>query len=177
MGVLLDALLEYNRAGLGAGMAVAKAPADLGAVSAEELELQRAALPGANIELAVRGNVQIEVDASRMREALGNLVTNAVKHGLQSEPVTVTVQGEDDLVRISVENAVAQTIPSAKIEGLFEPLRRGETRANADRSHLGLGLFISRQIARAHGGEVVGHCTPERISFTITVPRSPPAEG
>jgi signal transduction histidine kinase len=173
MAELLDSLLEYNRAGLGAGMAIEAAPGDLEATCKEELDLQRAAHPGARIELAVQGDTRLDFDSSRMCEALGNLVTNAVKHGLPSEPVVVKLSGGVDAVSLSVEIAVSKHIPSSDIERLFEPLRRGsEERPKSDRSHLGLGLFIARQIARAHGGDVTGVSTPQKICFTVTVPRT-----
>lgn len=174
MAVLLDSLLEYNRAGLGAGMEIQTAPGDLGTMCAEELETLRSALPYARISLSVRGNTQMEFDNSRMCEVLHNLVTNAVKHGLHPEPVTVDVEGNDLSIRVSVQNAVAQSIPPSEIERLFDPLRRGtDDRPRTDRSHLGLGLFIARQIARAHGGDVTGHSTPRTICFTLTAPKVP----
>ncbi|MGJ7512726.1 sensor histidine kinase [Variovorax sp. GT1P44] len=176
MAVLLDSLLEYNRAGLGAGMAIQTTPGDLGTLCSEELEILRLALPDCRIELVVQGDTRLEFDGSRMREVLDNLVTNAVKHGLRSEPVTIRLHGDDQLVRLSVENAVTRIIPSSEIERLFEPLRRGsEDRPRSDRSHLGLGLFIARQIVRAHGGDLIGHSTPQRIHFTVTVPKVRPA--
>ncbi|MGK6306266.1 sensor histidine kinase [Variovorax sp. DT-64] len=173
MASLLDSLLDYNRAGLGGGMVLAPTSIDLGAACNEELELQRAAHPKASIELSVNGNTQGEFDGSRIREALGNLVTNAVKHGLPSEPVLVRLEGDDEAVRLWVENAIAQDIPASEMEQLFEPLRRGAVqRPFSDRTHLGLGLFIARQIAKAHGGELNGLSAGSRVRFTMTLPRS-----
>lgn len=173
MAVLLDSLLEYNRAGLGVGMAIELAAGDLAAACEEELELQRAALPGARIELVVEGDTRLQFDNSRMCEALANLVANAVKHGLPSDPVTVRLEGEDHAVHLSVENAIGRHLPRGEIERLFEPLRRGtEEPPRSDRSHLGLGLFIARQIARAHGGDLTGQSASGRICFTMTVPRA-----
>lgn len=175
MASLLDSLLEYNRAGLGGGMAIERVSIDLEAEFKEELELQRAALPGARIELTVRGDTRGEFDGSRIREALGNLVTNAVKHGLPSEPVIVRLKGEEKAVRLTVENAAARVIPADEMEQLFEPLRRGAVqRPGSDRSHLGLGLFIVRQIARVHGGEVNGHSSSQKVRFTVTLPKFAP---
>jgi signal transduction histidine kinase len=174
MASLLDSLLDYNRAGLGGGMVLARALIDLGAACSEELELQRAAHPNARIGLSVKGNALGEFDGSRIREALGNLVTNAVKHGLPLEPVSVQLEGDQEAVRLSVENAIAQDIPASEMDQLFEPLRRGAIqRPGSDRTHLGLGLFIARQIARAHGGELNGLSAAHRIRFTMTLPRSP----
>jgi signal transduction histidine kinase len=175
MTSLLDSLLEYNRAGLGGGMTIERLPVDLAATCGDEVELQRDAFPGTRIELMVRGDTSGEFDGSRLREALGNLVTNAVKHGLPSEPVVVRLEGDDSSVRLAVENAVAGSISSSEFELLFEPLRRGAVqRPGADRSHLGLGLFIVRQIARAHGGEVSGHCESRKVRFTLTLPKVAP---
>jgi signal transduction histidine kinase len=167
MTSLLDSLLEYNRASLGVGMALERAPTDLAEACAEELELQRAANPQAQIAFHAQGSTDGVFDASRVREALSNLVSNAVKHG-GAEPVVVTVRGDAASVQVSVENAGA--LPTSEIERLFEPLRQRETRS-AERTHLGLGLFIVRQIARAHGGEVEGAGVDGKVRFTLDLPK------
>ena len=173
MATLMDSLLEYNRAGLGGGMVIERVPTDLEAACREELEMQRAAFPGARIELAVQGDTQGEFDGSRIREAVGNLVSNAVKHGLSSEPVIVRLAGLDRSVRLTVENAAADDIAANEMEQLFEPLRRGAAqRPGAERSHLGLGLFIVRQIAKVHGGEVHGQSSAKRVRFVMNLPKS-----
>lgn len=174
MTSLLDSLLEYSRVSLGAGMTIERRPIDLGTTCREEIELQRAAHPGARIELVVQGDTRGDFDDSRVREALGNLITNAVKHGLP-EPVRVRLVGGSRAVDLTVENAAAEEIPAAELEQLFEPLRRGSVqRPGSDRSHLGLGLFIARQIAKAHGGELKGNSLGQRVWFTLTLPRSAP---
>jgi signal transduction histidine kinase len=175
MTSLLNSLLEYNRATLGGGMTIERQPVVLAAICGEEVELQRDAFPGTRIEFIVRGDTGGEFDGSRIREALGNLVTNAVKHGLPSEPVVVRLEGDDKSVRLAVENAAAGRISSSEFELLFEPLRRGAVqRTGSDRSHLGLGLFIVRLIARAHGGEVSGHFESRKVRFTVTLPKVAP---
>jgi signal transduction histidine kinase len=176
MASLMDSLLQYNMAGLGVGMPLARLPVDLEEVCKEELEMQRAALPGALVELITQGNTQGVFDGSRVREALGNLVTNAVKHGVPREPVIVKIEGDNETVWLSVENATAQAITSNEMEQLFEPLRRGAAKGpESDRSNLGLGLFIVRQIAKVHGGDVHGECFAGRVRFTMTLPKVAPA--
>lgn len=173
MAALLDSLLEYNRAGLGVGMVLELAPIDLAVSIVEEVEVQGAALPGAKIELSVTGDMRGNFDSSRIREAAGNLITNAVKHGIASEPVVVKLEGDEKAVHLTVENATAHEIAAGELDALFEPLRRGNPgRSGEGRTHLGLGLFIVRQIARAHGGEVLGYSSAHKVRFTITLPRS-----
>ncbi|MGJ7614139.1 MULTISPECIES: sensor histidine kinase [unclassified Variovorax] len=176
MASLMDSLLQYNMAGLSGGMPVERKPTDLEVACKEELEMLRAALPGAQIELVTQGNTRGEFDASRVREAVGNLVTNAVKHGVPGAPVIVRIDGDDATARLSVENATAHDITSNEMEQLFEPLRRGAAKGpGSDRSNLGLGLFIVRQIAKVHGGDVHGECVSKRVKFTMTLPKVAPA--
>ncbi len=172
----MDSLLQYNMAGLAGGMPIERSSIDLEAACREELEIQRAALPGAQIELETQGDVRGMFDGSRVREAVANLVTNAVKHGVAGKAVLVKIEGDDSVVRLSVENAADHDISANEMEQLFEPLRRGAGKGPAsDRSNLGLGLFIVRQIAKVHGGDVRGDSTQKRVKFTITVPRAAPA--
>jgi signal transduction histidine kinase len=173
MTSLLDSLLEYTRTSLDAGMALECTPVNLGAACAEELELLRAAHPAARIEFEAAGDTEGVFDSSRVREALANLVSNAIHHGDPSEPKVVRVEGDAAAVRVSVENA--GEIPAQELELLFEPLRRsGTPSSKAERTHLGLGLFIARQIARAHGGEVTGTCEGRRVRFAIELPKVAP---
>ena len=172
MASLMDSLLEYNQASLCGGMVIRRAPTDLKAACIDELELQRAALPDAKLELKLSGSAAGVFDVSRVREALSNLITNAVKHGVADEVVTVRLEEEQGFVRLAVENAATCDIPANEIEQLFEPLRRGALNRSAqDRTNLGLGLFIVRQIVEAHGGEVVGHSANKRVIFTIRLPK------
>ncbi|MVT37040.1 hypothetical protein GO497_05785 [Acidovorax citrulli] len=145
------------------------APTDLAAACSEEVQLQRLAHPGARIEFSAQGPTEGTYDASRVREALGNLVSNAVKHGDAGGSITVRVKGTAHGVAISVENA-GELAPES-IDDLFEPLRRGLHGPGTDRTHLGLGLFIARQIARAHHGDATGHCENHQVRFTLELPK------
>lgn len=170
MKALLDTLLEYSRSTLGMDMALQRAPVDLAVACAQELELQRAAHPDVRIDYATQGPAEGVFDASWVREALGNLVSNAIKHGDAGEPITVTVEGDAAAVRVCVENR--GELQSDDIEQLYEPLRRGKSNSDRpDRTHLGLGLFIVRQVAQAHGGDVTGSCSAHRVRFTLELPR------
>jgi signal transduction histidine kinase len=174
---LLDSLLEYSTSNLGVGMALQRTRADLGEECAEEIDLLRAAHPAARIDYEVLRDADGGFfDVSKVREALTNLVSNAVKHGEASEPTVVRVEGDEQSVRISVENA--GEIPPEEIDMLFEPLyQRSTPSLRTDRTHLGLGLFIVRQIARAHGGEASGTCAGGRVRFVIELPKVVDAAG
>lgn len=111
------------------------------------------------------------VDRARMAQMMSNLVTNAVQHSPESEPVHVIVEGSDDVVRFVVQNR-GEPIPAEIAPQLFEPFYRG-TGPNRHESGLGLGLFIASQIARAHGGTIEFTSTREDgTTFTVTLPRA-----
>lgn len=173
MTALLDSLLELNRAGLGQPMALRREPSDLYEACTAEVELLRTAFPGATIDLKAQGDARGAFDASRIRQALSNLVTNAIKHGSPADPVMVTLEGQESAVLLSVENVGLAEVLPGEIERWFEPLHRKDAQsAGLRHAHLGLGLFIVRQIARAHGGEVEGWAAARAIRFTITLPKA-----
>ncbi len=168
MATLLETLLEYNIVSLGGGMILARSNVDLEQECREELDILRAAFHHTPIELRSQGNCHGDFDASRIREALGNLISNAAKHGVQKQPVRVSLEGTDAAVNLTVTNAVEEHIPDAELELLFEPLRRRPVKAHtADRNSLGLGLFITKEIAKAHGGNATVQCSGTTIDFTI----------
>lgn len=177
MRELLDDLLDYSRSSLELGIPVAMVRMDLALACREEIELQRVAWPGNDIELATEGAMQGVWDASRLKQVLGNLVANAAKYGDPGTPITVRLAGSDDEVTVSVENT-GPPISATEMPQLFDPLRRGARGdAEIERTSLGLGLFIVRQIVRSHGGTVSLSSANGKTVFQVTLPRNPPADG
>lgn len=86
MAALLDDLLEYNRSALGLGIPVHPSPCDLAAAVQEEVELRRAALPNVQIEVDVSPSCPGVWDASRIKQVVGNLISNAAHHGTSGAP-------------------------------------------------------------------------------------------
>lgn len=171
MAALLDTLLQYNRAALSGGMTIHRDPGDLGHACADEIELLRAAHPDSQILFAIDGDATGEFDASAVREAVGNLVNNAVAYGDRS-PISVTLDGRSTMISLKVTNG-GREIPGAQIPGLFNALQRGDHAHPNDeeRTSLGLGLFIVQRIAIAHGGDVRCTSSPAETIFEIVLPR------
>lgn len=169
--VLLDSLLEYNKARLGVGMAIQRAPADLALLCRDEVDLLRGALPAANIVLHATGATSGDFDGSRVREALANLVFNAAQYSPAGTPISVVIRGQASTVEVSTENE-SEPLSREVLQTLFEPLRRQSHPASGSRRNLGLGLFIVREIARAHGGDATVSMAGRRITFMMVLPKA-----
>ena len=155
MRALLDDLVDFNRTKLGLGLGVAPSDIDLASVVADEVEQLRGAHPSQRIELAATGDTRGRWDGARLQQLLRNLVSNAIKYGSPNTPVRVTLRGEEADVRLEVTNSGPPIDPSV-LSQIFDPLKRGSAPSDSHdaRGGLGLGLFIVREIATAHGGAV-----------------------
>ena len=123
-----------------------------------------------SIELAVAGQTAGQWDADRLAQALSNLIGNALTHGDPARPIRVDAVGNDQRVAVAVHN-FGPPIPEAELASIFDPFRQGSTRHGTG---LGLGLYIAREIARAHGGAVeVASSAGVGTTFTITLPARP----
>jgi signal transduction histidine kinase len=173
MQALLDDMLDFNRAKLGLGINIAPTNVDLANLFADELNLVRAAHPDHRIDLEVQGTSQGIWDGRRLQQLLGNLVLNAIKYEAPDAPVRVTVTGEEAEVCFEVKNN-GNAIEQETLDLIFDPLRRGpdqENKYDAD-GNLGLGLYIAREIAKAHGGEIDARSTEAETVFAVRLPRS-----
>ena len=167
---LLDSLLDYNKSSLGVGMELHLKPVDLGPQCQEEVELLRLAFPKTRIVFTLCGDTRGSFDASRVREALANLIANAAQHSPPGTAVMVAVAGTGPVVELSTEN-VSPPIPPDEINALFDPLRRRSHAPRIPSPNLGLGLFIVREIARAHQGEVTASTSNGHIRFKVVLPK------
>jgi signal transduction histidine kinase len=122
------------------------------------------------IRAAVKGAVpRIRGDRERLRQVLANLIDNAVKYSPGGDEVEVTVRPEDGVVRIAVTDR-GPGIPRDQQRLIFEKFGRADV-AGAAKPGTGLGLFIARSIAEAHGGTLDVRSDPGAgATFVLTLP-------
>ena len=169
---LLDDLMDFNRTRFGLGVRIVRSDVDLANVVAEELEQLRGAHPTRRIDLAVTGDSRGRWDGARLQQLVRNLVSNAIQHGSSGTPVRVALRGEQADVRLDVTNT-GPTLDPSTLDHLFDPLERAPTEGNGSQAtdSLGLGLFIVREIAEAHVGNVEVRSEDGETTFAVRLPR------
>lgn len=169
MARLINDLLDYSRARLGHGIPVGRRPADLDAICRESIEEVLAANPGRRIEYRHEGDGRGEWDPDRIQQVLTNLLTNALRYGPDEQPVELEWRRRGAERVITVHNA-GDPIERRLQEHIFEPFRRGDAAGNAW-GGVGLGLYIVKEIVRAHGGHVTVESSPGHgTTFTVELP-------
>jgi signal transduction histidine kinase len=174
-GMVKD-ILDFTQTAFGVALPITPAPADFGAITSDIVAEVAALHPDATIELSCDGDLTGRWDAARVAQMLANLIGNAVQHGAAGEPVIVSVDADVDAVRVQVSNA-GVPIPAEARKNLFSPLRQAattEAERAAGSSGLGLGLYITKEIAVAHGGSVDVTSGDEGTTFFVRLPRTPP---
>jgi len=170
---LIADLLDFTLARVGRGLVVTRETFDLHALVASIVEELALSFPDRTIVHLKNGAGMCSADADRVAQLLGNLVGNAMAYGTPGSAVTVTSEvpskGTGATARLSVHN-MGEPVPPEMLESVFEPMVRGEPGDSGSRS-VGLGLFIVRAIAVAHGGDVSVDSSRERgTTFTFTFP-------
>ena len=171
MEAIIRDMMDFARGRLGDGIPVTLAGCDLKRICIDVVAEMKQAYPDRHITLETASELPAECDANRVEQMLSNLLGNAITHG--ADPVRVRVWDEADDVVMSVQNQGAP-IPAALLPRLFEPFSQGPrdepSRKGSD--GLGLGLYIVREIARAHGGTVTASSDPGNgTTFVLRFPR------
>ncbi len=169
---LVDGLLDLARGRHGGAIPLSLAPGRVGEIAAHAISEAEAAQPQARFRLEVQGDDRGLVDAQRVEQVVANLLRNALDHGLREAPIEVLVRGLPAEIVLEVRNA-GQPIPPEALPAIFEPFRRGKK----DGTGLGLGLFIVREVVRAHGGSVEVRSDERGTAFAAHLPRGPAPGG
>jgi PAS domain S-box-containing protein len=112
-------------------------------------------------------------DPARITQVLTNLIDNAIKYGRSGGAVEVTAHysaDEPDFLRVAVQDD-GPGIPAPHVQRIFERFYRVSDGPDTNPGGLGLGLHITRELVRAHGGELrVDSSMGERTTFHFTLP-------
>ncbi len=149
---MLADLRDFTRTRLGGFLIVHPEPCDVADLVRNIVGELEHAYANRRVTIECRGNLLVSVDRKRVSQLLSNLVANALEHGAENSDVRVSATREADAVIIEVRNA-GPAIQPALMKRLFDPFSSSH-KAPSNDGHLGLGLYIARQIARAHGGDV-----------------------
>lgn len=168
LNILVSNLLDVSRMRAGK-FELELETASLGDIVREASEplVEQARSTGTTLTLDIRDRADGRWDRVRMEQVLVNLVTNAIKYG-SGTPIEIELaRAGDDEVVLQVRDG-GMGIAVEDRARIFEPFARA-ARSHAAQS-LGLGLFIVRGIARAHGGDVTLDASPGKTVFSVRVP-------
>jgi PAS domain S-box-containing protein len=171
MGELIDDLLDLGR--IEAGVGLERKPCHLGAILVEAVDSMRVRTvsKGLRLELApAEGVAVVSGDATLLRQAVANLVDNAIKYTRSGGTVTVGLSIHNQQAVIRVTDTGIGIAPDDQVR-LFEKFYRVKRRDTMDIRGTGLGLAIVRSIVERHGGKVWVDSELDRGStFYISLP-------
>lgn len=148
-----------------------KTKLDLGVICEEALEEAKASHLDVVFEVQRLGDLTGNWDRERLTEVVANLAVNAIVHA-SAKRVDLKIEDQGPFVMLNVTNQ-GSPIPADMLESIFEPLVYHHHQNSSEPSKgLGLGLFIVREIAHAHGGTVqVSSSASEGTTFSVRLPR------
>jgi two-component system, OmpR family, sensor histidine kinase BaeS len=125
---------------------------------------------GVRFDLEHTGDPEVIVDPVRLRQLIGNLLSNAVRHSRPGGTVTVRTGFDADRLTIAIADT-GLGIAAADLPKVFDRFWRADHSRNRGTGGSGLGLPIARKIAEAHGGDITVVSVPGAgTTFTVTLP-------
>ena len=173
MARMIESLLDLTRTRGGGDLPIVPGPVDLAVVCRQGVDDAELANPNRRVELTREGDLCGVWDRDRLAQVISNLLGNALDYSPPETPVRITARGDGDSVTLEVHNE-GPPIPEDKHREIFMPFRRGEQEKVASRPNgLGLGLFITRLVAEAHGGSIQVESAAELgTTFIVSLPRT-----
>jgi len=168
---LLRALMEISEAEAGM-LRLDKSPCDLGTIARSAVDLYTEVAEAKSIALSIEAESGLPIlgDATRLRQAIANLVDNAIKYTPVGGNVRVVARRDEGDVALTVSDT-GPGVPEAEQLRVWDRLYRGD--ASRSERGLGLGLSLVRVIVEAHGGKVkLENAAQGGAVFEIRLPRS-----
>ena len=122
------------------------------------------------LQLRLEGDGKVSADRLMLRRALGNLLSNAVRHSAVNTTIQVNISASVDVISIAMENT-GDTIPAEYLDRVFDRFFRVDPSRQRASEGTGLGLAITKSIVLAHGGTIAANSADGVTTFTICLPR------
>jgi signal transduction histidine kinase len=171
LSLLADQLLTISRAQQG-HLPVLRRPVSLRALLTTSAELFDRRATAASVRIQVSApDLMVNLDEARIRQAVDNLIDNAVRFAPPDSPVVVSGAAQDDAVQITVTDS-GPGFPPGFAQRAFDPFERGTPYAgSAGFEGAGLGLSIVKLVAAAHHGAATIDPTQDHgAQVTLTLP-------
>jgi len=168
---LIDDLMESERLALGHA-ALKPEPLDLGALVREAITQQ---FPDAKVSLRIGETVgTVSADGPRVRLVVRNLVGNALRHaaGAPQPPLVTLRRGDDGELRLTVRD-FGTGVDDAQLANLAQAFYRPDSARTRNSGGVGLGLYLCRLVAQAHGGRLVLKRAQPGLEATMVWPAKP----
>ena len=170
MQLMIRDLLDFAGSRLGREMPLRPESRNLDETCNVALTELMAAHPGHSFEFEKEGDLRGRYDPIRIGQVLSNLLNNAVNHGDPGHPVRMRACGSADELVVDVTNT-GKTISPEVLQAIMDPVTRMHNEGGRGSSGLGLGLYIAREIAEAHGGSVTSASSEGTTRFSLHLPR------
>jgi PAS domain S-box-containing protein len=172
MGRVMRQVLDFMRTHLDGGLVMMRTPMDLDMVVQDVVATAELEDPDRLVRYVKGGDTKGLWDRERLEELLSTLVRHALRGSPAGRPVDVRLRAEREEVVLEVHRT-GPPISSEVLPQLFDAFRASRS-DEVNRESEVLGLFIAREIARAHGGDVdVESNVVEGTLFRVRLPRSP----
>lgn len=173
MSLMVDDMLVLAR--LGQGRPLEHAPVDLQAIAKDAVADALAVAPQRSISLDAPARVVVEGDDTRLRQAVGNLIRNALVHTPAETPIEVALSTRDGVATMTVIDH-GPGLNAEDAGRVFEPFFRADPSRSRDSGGAGLGLSIVAAVVGAHGGSVkVSDTRGGGATFGVELPVHSPA--
>lgn len=167
---LIQQLLDFSVLRAGRGIPLRRRPGNAAKWLQELVDEIRLSHPQREIRIVAPDTVEVNWDRERMAQAWGNLILNALHYGERSGEVDIELRAATDHVQLCVRNR-GSVLNQDAMANLFEPFERGP---NGGAPGCGLGLYIVREVIRAHGGKIDVTSADEQTCFSLFLP---PGDG
>lgn len=164
---LISQVLDMSRLGTGIGLSIRPTTTNVITVLNNLIDEARVAHPGVNYRAEVPDDLHWNIDADRLAQAVGNLLSNARHHGQPNASIRLTISHDENNLIIEVSNEANEIDPDV-VANLFSPFKKSSS--TRGRAGLGLGLYIAKEIITGHQGELTYHYQEPHVIFRIALP-------
>ncbi|MGI4848505.1 MAG: ATP-binding protein [Janthinobacterium lividum] len=169
MARLIGQVLDMSRMNTGMEFALEKTTCDLAVLIMDAIDEACHAHPEVRFDKRLTAPLVGNIDADRMAQVIGNLISNARHHGDLGSAIRIELRRQGEQAVIAIANT-ARPIDAAVVASLFDPFKHTSGHNSRNRRGLGLGLYIVKRIVEAHGGTIAYSQEGSEVVFTVHLP-------